>query len=269
MADGHAGAIGSSVRVYAPAECPRRRRKRSAAASPRIEKAIAPCEGVSGAPAVRQPHPPLFPPVSPLPPPPSPPAPPASCPTPPPSWPTPASVPLGPASAPGPVTHALFAHVCPAPQVPHATIPPHPSGAVPHVIPAGQVFAPAHPQTFGVPPPPHVFGAVHAGPHVTVPPQPSESVPQLSGDGHAVSGLQVVTATAAFAACTADVALPMTVNVVLADAGAVAAAVSVSFDGLPAATVGGLKAAVTPAGRSWTTSVIVSAVPTADVVVTV
>jgi hypothetical protein len=48
---------------------------------------------------------------------------------------------------------------------------------------------PADPQTFGVPPPPHVCGAVQV-PQLIVPPHPSGIVPQLSGDGQLVSGVQ-------------------------------------------------------------------------------
>ena len=48
-----------------------------------------------------------------------------------------------------------------------------------------------------------------------------------------------------------------------------AAAVSVSVDVAPAVTVVGTNAAVTPAGRSWMLSAIVSAVPLVDAVVIV
>lgn len=58
-------------------------------------------------------------------------------------------------------------------------VPPQPSGAAPQATPAGQVVAGVQPQTFGVPPPPHVCGAVQL-PQFSVPPQPSETVPQLA-----------------------------------------------------------------------------------------
>src|SRR5262245_7176663 len=45
----------------------------------------------------------------------------------------------------------------------------------------------AVPQTLGVPPPPHVWGAVQL-PQLNVPPQPFGSVPQLDPAGHASNG---------------------------------------------------------------------------------
>ena len=46
------------------------------------------------------------------------------------------------------------------------------------------------PQTFGVPPPPQVCGAVHAGPQLTVPPHPSSMVPQFLPAPQEVIGVQ-------------------------------------------------------------------------------
>jgi hypothetical protein len=68
-------------------------------------------------------------------------------------------------------------------------VPPHPSGAVPHAWPVGQVVAGVHPQTFGVPPPPHVCGLVQL-PQVSVPPQPSDTVPQFRPSCAQVLGVQ-------------------------------------------------------------------------------
>jgi hypothetical protein len=71
-------------------------------------------------------------------------------------------------------------HVSPEAQV-QLSVPPHPLGIVPHmspVLPAGHVFV-VHPHWFGVPPPPHVCGAVQV-PQLTVPPWPSGIVPQFA-----------------------------------------------------------------------------------------
>ena len=46
----------------------------------------------------------------------------------------------------------------------------------------------ADPQTFGVPPPPHVPVA-HAPPQLTTPPQPSATTPQFWPTGHVVLGV--------------------------------------------------------------------------------
>jgi hypothetical protein len=75
----------------------------------------------------------------------------------------------------------------------------------------------------------------------------------------------------AIAACTADVALPMTVNVGggVPVSGAVADAVSVRVEVPPAATLVGLNPAVMPVGRSWMWKVTLSAVPAFSPVVTV
>ena len=70
--------------------------------------------------------------------------------------------------------------------MPQLTVPPHPLETVPQLSPAGQVVAAVQPQTFGVPPPPQVSGAVHAGPQDTVPPHPLDTVPQSSPAGHVV-----------------------------------------------------------------------------------
>ncbi len=74
-------------------------------------------------------------------------------------------------------------------QLPHATVPPHPSGTVPQLSPAGQLVSGMHPHTLGVPLPPQVNGAVQV-PHATVPPQPLGTVPQLSPAGQVVAGVQ-------------------------------------------------------------------------------
>jgi hypothetical protein len=50
--------------------------------------------------------------------------------------------------------------------VPQAMLPPQPSGAVPQFCPAGHDVAGVQPQTPGVPPPPHICGAVQVVPHV-------------------------------------------------------------------------------------------------------
>jgi hypothetical protein len=52
---------------------------------------------------------------------------------------------------------------------------------VPQLSGGGQVVKfGVQPQTFSVPPPPQVIGAVQGGPHTTFPPQPSETIPQFS-----------------------------------------------------------------------------------------
>jgi len=47
-----------------------------------------------------------------------------------------------------------------APHAPHENVPPQPFGIVPQLSPVGHDAIGVHPQTFVVPPPPHVFGAV-------------------------------------------------------------------------------------------------------------
>jgi hypothetical protein len=60
---------------------------------------------------------------------------------------------------------------------------------MPQFCPAGHDVRGVQPQTLGVPPPPHVCGAVQV-PQFTVPPQPFGTVPQLSPAGHVVRGVQ-------------------------------------------------------------------------------
>src|SRR5438445_560396 len=107
------------------------------------------------------------------------------------------------------------------------------------------------PHTLGVPLPPQLCGAVHAGPQLAMPPQPSAILPQLAFAGQ-VAFLHVTTVTCAVAACTAEAALPMTMNVGagVPVSGAAAVAVKVSVEVLPAVTLGGVNAPLTPAGRS-------------------
>jgi hypothetical protein len=66
---------------------------------------------------------------------------------------------------------------------PQETSPPHPSATSPQFIAEGHAVSGTHPelppQTLGVPPPPHVFGAVHA-PQVYALPHPSLAIPQSS-----------------------------------------------------------------------------------------
>jgi hypothetical protein len=51
---------------------------------------------------------------------------------------------------------------------------------------------PEQPQTFGVPPPPHVFGGEQGPPQLTFPvPQPLGIELQFMGGGHEVSGMQM------------------------------------------------------------------------------
>jgi hypothetical protein len=133
---------------------------------------------------------------------------------------------------------------------PQVTDPPQPLEMVPQLAPPSQPVIGVQPQTLAVPPPPQVCGSVHAGPQLTWPPQLSETVPQLSPAGQVVSGVHgTTTVTWAVAACTADGALPMTMNVVVESA-ALAVADKVSVELAPAVTEAGLNAAVTPLGKS-------------------
>jgi hypothetical protein len=69
---------------------------------------------------------------------------------------------------------------------------PHPSVATPHCAPTcAQVCGVqlAAPQTFGAPPPPHVWPGWQS-PQWMLPPQPSGQSPQFLPDGHADSGVQ-------------------------------------------------------------------------------
>ena len=164
--------------------------------------------GASGTPAARQEQPLLFPLSSLLPPPP--PFPPPLPPPEPESDLCPAS--CGPPASKTPFTHALFTQVWLLEHTPHTIVLMQPSGTVPQAKPVGQdVTVGIQPHWFAVPPPPQVLGVVQAPPQVTVPPQPSGIVPQAAdGQGalHAVS-----TETCAVAACTAEVAVPMTMKV--------------------------------------------------------
>jgi hypothetical protein len=72
-------------------------------------------------------------------------------------------------------THRPSSHRCPAPHVPLAQTPPHPSLA-PHALPA-QLGS--QPQTPDLPPPPHVSGGAHAPPPQHACPLPPH-VPQLT-----------------------------------------------------------------------------------------
>ena len=74
-------------------------------------------------------------------------------------------------------------------QGPQSSVPPQPSAIIPQVAPAAAQVVGVQPQTFGVPPPPQVSGAVQV-PQLTVPPQPSDTEPQLSPAGHIVLGVQ-------------------------------------------------------------------------------
>ncbi len=75
-----------------------------------------------------------------------------------------------------PATHLLLRHVWPLGQLPHWSVLMHPSDTVPQAAPiCMQVFG-VHPHWFGVPPPPHVLGAVQL-PQVSIPPQPFEIIP--------------------------------------------------------------------------------------------
>jgi hypothetical protein len=73
--------------------------------------------------------------------------------------------------------------------VPHCTTPPQPLDAVPHICPAGQVLVGVQPQALGLPPPPHVWGAMQV-PQLIVPPQPLEAVPQVCPAGQVVAAVQ-------------------------------------------------------------------------------
>lgn len=88
-----------------------------------------------------------------------------------------------PASVPA-TPHTLFVQVSPMRQVPQLTVPPQVSGMVPQLSPAGHAVMGAQPQTFWVPPPPHVSGAVQAGPQFSVVPSQAATVPQLTPVGH-------------------------------------------------------------------------------------
>lgn len=75
---------------------------------------------------------------------------------------------------------------------------PQPSGIEPQLLPAGHEVSAVQPQTFAVPPPPHVCGEVHAGPQLTLPPHPSGIVPQLLPAGQVVRHPQVTGRDAEF-----------------------------------------------------------------------
>ncbi|HXC53106.1 MAG TPA: hypothetical protein VN634_19620 [Candidatus Limnocylindrales bacterium] len=59
-----------------------------------------------------------------------------------------------------------------------STVPPQPFAIVPQVAPTSSHVSGVQPQTFGVPPPPHVSGTAQL-PQLRRPPQPLEIVPQV------------------------------------------------------------------------------------------
>jgi len=70
-------------------------------------------------------------------------------------------------------------------------VPPQPSEIVPQSSPAGQVVIGVHPQTFAVPPPPQVSGAVHVPQSRVNPVQsPLAIVPQFLPRAAQVVGVQ-------------------------------------------------------------------------------
>jgi hypothetical protein len=69
--------------------------------------------------------------------------------------------------------------------MPQLRIPPQPSGTVPQFCPGGHTPI-VQPHWLGVPPPPHVCGAMHV-PQSTVPPQPLSALPQFWPLTHACS----------------------------------------------------------------------------------
>ena len=73
-----------------------------------------------------------------------------------------------------------FSQCSPSEQVPQVTVPPHPSGMVPHslVLEPHDTVGVQRPQRFAVPPPPHVSPLAHV-PQFSVPPQPSARLPQF------------------------------------------------------------------------------------------
>jgi hypothetical protein len=115
-------------------------------------------------------------------------------------------------------THEFTLQMWFAAHVPHWSVPPQPLEIEPQSSPPGQVVVGVQPQTFVVPPPPQVLGAVHvlpasptqhgwpAAPHathalfwqvcvgsqvpqVTLPPHPSGMVPHWSAGGQVVTQL--------------------------------------------------------------------------------
>jgi hypothetical protein len=61
--------------------------------------------------------------------------------------------------------HTFATQACPTGHiaVPHVTFTPQRLGTVPQLAPTGQVVDGVQPHTLGIPPPPHVLGAVHPG----------------------------------------------------------------------------------------------------------
>lgn len=80
-------------------------------------------------------------------------------------------------------------HVVPDVHEGQIAVPPQPSLAVPQATPMAAHVLGLHPQTFEVPPPPHVWGAEHE-PHEIVVPQPSPNGPQFFPDAAHVFGMQ-------------------------------------------------------------------------------
>jgi hypothetical protein len=89
-------------------------------------------------------------------------------------------------------THWLLTHVMPPGHGLHVTTLPQPSLTCPHCAPCcAHVFAEqlAAPQTFALPPPPHVMPSGQSGPQSRTPLQPSGIFPQFFPIGHCVSGV--------------------------------------------------------------------------------
>src|SRR6185295_16926028 len=95
----------------------------------------------------------------------------------------------------------------PLQHVPQSSVPPHPSGIVPQFFPCAAHVVGVQPQTFAVPPPPHVCGAVHV-PQSSVPLHPFGIVPQSFPCAAHVVGVQRTARTRNPAPCLPPLATP-------------------------------------------------------------
>jgi hypothetical protein len=88
-------------------------------------------------------------------------------------------------------THLFALHVCPEAHVPHASVPPQPSGTDPHVSPSTAHVVGMQEVThlFAL----HVCPAAHV-PHASVPPQPSGTDPHVSPSTAHVVGVHPIVA---------------------------------------------------------------------------
>ncbi len=87
------------------------------------------------------------------------------------------------------LVHTLLTQVLGNRHLPHASVPPQPSGSGSQFLPCAAQVVGVQPHTFTVPPPPQDCGLVQL-PQLMLPPQPLEMVPQFLPCAAQVVGVQ-------------------------------------------------------------------------------